>query len=92
MAAFVELHARSAFSFLEGASVPEDLVEACAQFDMPAMAIVDRNGVYGAPRFHMAAKTTNCCSPPPRAPSFPPSSRACPLRKSALCAKGVREL
>ncbi len=56
MAAFVELHARSAFSFLEGASVPEDLVEACAQFDMPAMAIVDRNGVYGAPRFHMAAK------------------------------------
>jgi error-prone DNA polymerase len=56
MAAFIELHARSAFSFLEGASVPEDLIEACAQFDMPAMAIVDRNGVYGAPRFHMAAK------------------------------------
>jgi error-prone DNA polymerase len=53
---FVELHARSAFSFLEGASVPEDLIEACAQFEMPAMAIVDRNGVYGAPRFHMAAK------------------------------------
>src|SRR5271157_1104985 len=56
MAEFVELHARSAFSFLEGASVPEDLIEACAQFEMPAMAIVDRNGVYGAPRFHMAAK------------------------------------
>jgi len=53
---FVELHARSAFSFLEGASVPEDLIEACARLDMPAMAIVDRNGVYGAPRFHMAAK------------------------------------
>ncbi|HEY2016150.1 MAG TPA: DNA polymerase III subunit alpha, partial [Bryobacteraceae bacterium] len=53
---YVELHARSAFSFLEGASVPEELAGACAEFDMPAMAIMDRNGVYGAPRFHMAAK------------------------------------
>jgi len=54
--AYVELHARSGFSFLEGASVPEELAGACAEFGMPAMAIVDRNGVYGAPRFHMAAK------------------------------------
>ena len=54
--AYVELHARSGFSFLEGASVPEELAGACAQFGMPAMALVDRNGVYGAPRFHMAAK------------------------------------
>jgi error-prone DNA polymerase len=54
--AYVELHARSGFSFLEGASVPEELAGACADFGMPAMAIVDRNGVYGAPRFHMAAK------------------------------------
>jgi error-prone DNA polymerase len=53
---YVELHARSGFSFLEGASVPEELAGACAEFGMPAMAIVDRNGVYGAPRFHMAAK------------------------------------
>jgi error-prone DNA polymerase len=53
---FVELHARSAFSFLEGASVPEELVGVCAKFGMPGMAIMDRNGVYGAPRFHMAAK------------------------------------
>jgi error-prone DNA polymerase len=53
---FVELHARSAFSFLEGASVPEELIGVCAQFEMPAMAIMDRNGVYGAPRFHMAAR------------------------------------
>jgi error-prone DNA polymerase len=53
---YVELHARSAFSFLEAAAVPEDLVDACAQSGMPAMAIMDRNGVYGAPRFHMAAK------------------------------------
>jgi error-prone DNA polymerase len=53
---YVELHARSAFSFLEGACVPEELAGACAEFGMPAMAIMDRNGVYGAPRFHMAAK------------------------------------
>jgi error-prone DNA polymerase len=56
MTDYVELHARSAFSFLEGAAVPEDLIGACAQFGMPAMAIMDRNGVYGAPRFHMAAR------------------------------------
>ena len=54
-APYVELHARSGFSFLEGASVPEELAGACARFGMPAMALVDRNGFYGSPRFHMAA-------------------------------------
>ena len=53
---FVELHARSAFSFLEGASLPETLIETCAKFNMPSMALLDRDGVYGSPRFHMAAK------------------------------------
>src|SRR5919205_939614 len=53
---YVELHARSGFSFLEGATVPEELAGACERFEMPAMALVDRNGVYGAPRFHMAAE------------------------------------
>jgi error-prone DNA polymerase len=53
---YVELHARSAFSFLEGASLPETLVRVCAGQGMPGMALLDRNGVYGAPRFHMAAK------------------------------------
>src|SRR5690349_20813655 len=53
---YVELHARSAFSFLEGSSLPEELVEACERFQTPSMALVDRNGVYGAPRFHQAAK------------------------------------
>jgi error-prone DNA polymerase len=52
---YIELHARSAFSFLEGASLPELLMARCAQFDMPAMALLDRNGLYGAPRFHIAA-------------------------------------
>ena len=53
---YIELHARSAFSFLEGASVPEELAEVCAQHQMPAMALLDRDGVYGSPRFHLAAK------------------------------------
>ena len=53
---YVELHARSAFSFLEGASLPEELTAVCAQFGMPAMALLDTDGVYGAPRFHLAAK------------------------------------
>ncbi|MCC6863069.1 MAG: error-prone DNA polymerase [Bryobacterales bacterium] len=53
---YVELHARSAFSFLRGASEPEELAAAAADLGMPAMALLDRDGVYGAPRFHMAAK------------------------------------
>jgi len=53
---YVELHARSAFSFLEGASLPEQLASQCAEFDQPAMAITDAHGVYGAARFHLAAK------------------------------------
>jgi len=52
---YIELHSRSAFSFLEGASLPENLVAACANLNMPAMALLDRDGVYGSPRFHMAA-------------------------------------
>ncbi len=52
---YIELHARSAFSFLEGASLPEELAAVCAQLGMPAMALLDTDGVYGAPRFHLAA-------------------------------------
>jgi len=53
---YIELHSRSAFSFLEGASLPENLVATCANLNMPAMALLDRDGVYGSPRFYMAAK------------------------------------
>jgi len=53
---YVELHSRSAFSFLEGSSLPESLIARCAELNMPAMALLDRDGVYGAPRFYMAAK------------------------------------
>ena len=53
---YVELHARSAFSFLEGASLPEELISVCAELNGSAMALLDRDGLYGAPRFHIAAK------------------------------------
>src|SRR5687768_8267884 len=53
---YVELHARSAFSFLRGASFPEELIETAAHLGMPAIALCDRAGVYGAPRFFAAAK------------------------------------
>jgi len=53
---YVELHARSAFSFLEGSSVPEELVARAAALDFPALAILDRDNISGAARFHMAAK------------------------------------
>ena len=53
---YIELHARSAFSFLEGTSAPEELAEVCAAHQMPAMALLDRDGVYGSPRFHLAMK------------------------------------
>ena len=53
---YVELHACSAFSFLDGASAPEDLVQRAAELELPAIALVDRSGVYGAPRFHKAAR------------------------------------
>src|SRR5712692_8481908 len=53
---YVELHARSAFSFLEGSSVPEELVSRAAELGFPALAMLDRDNVSGAARFHMAAK------------------------------------
>jgi error-prone DNA polymerase len=53
---YTELHARSAFSFLEGASLPEELASVCAERGMSAMAMLDRDGVYGAPRFYQVAK------------------------------------
>src|SRR5437868_15537546 len=56
MTEYVELHARSAFSFLEGASSPEEMAAVCAELGMPAVALLDANGVYGAPRLHMAMK------------------------------------
>jgi error-prone DNA polymerase len=53
---YVELHAASAFSFLDGASLPEALVDRAASLGYSSLALLDRDGVYGAPRFHLAAK------------------------------------
>ncbi|MGZ6970923.1 MAG: PHP domain-containing protein, partial [Thermoanaerobaculia bacterium] len=53
---YAELRVASAFSFLNGWSLPEDLVERAAALDLPAIALVDTNGVSGAPRFWKAAK------------------------------------
>jgi error-prone DNA polymerase len=53
---YVELHASSAFSFLRGGSFPEQLAEIAAEMGMLAMALLDRNGVYGAQRFSVAAR------------------------------------
>src|SRR6516165_9838484 len=52
---YIELHAASAFSFLQGASLPEAIVDRAAELGYEAVALVDRDGLYGAPRFHKAA-------------------------------------
>jgi error-prone DNA polymerase len=53
--AYAELHAHSAYSFLDGASTPEELVEEAARLDLRALALTDHNGLYGAVRFAEAA-------------------------------------
>ena len=52
---YIELHASSAFSFLDGASLPEALVDRAAELGYSTLALLDRDGVYGLPRFHLAA-------------------------------------
>lgn len=53
---YAELHAHSAFSFLDGASQPEDLVAEAARLGLSAMAITDHDGLYGVVRFAEAAR------------------------------------
>src|SRR2546429_4174131 len=53
---YCELHCCSAFSFLRGGSFPEQLAEVAAELEMSAIALCDRNGVYGAQRFSVAAR------------------------------------
>src|SRR5882724_9578947 len=55
MDSYFELHARSAFSFLHGASDPEALAETACHLGLPGLALLDRDGVYGAPRFYGSA-------------------------------------
>jgi error-prone DNA polymerase len=54
--AYVELHTRSAFSFLRGASLPEELARTAANLGLPALAVCDRMGLYGAPRVFDTAR------------------------------------
>ena len=61
---YIELRARSAFSFLEGATTPEDLAARAAELGYSAMALGDRDGLYGAPRFYAAAKAAGFTNRP----------------------------
>ena len=54
--AYAELHAHSAYSFLDGASTPEELVEEAVRLDLRAVALTDHDGLYGVVRFAEAAK------------------------------------
>src|SRR5438270_7282192 len=53
---FVELHTRSAFSFLASGSLPEEYAERASKFEMPAIALIDRDTVSGVVRFHFTAR------------------------------------
>ena len=55
---YAELHAHSNFSFLDGASHPEELVATAALLELPAVALTDHAGLYGAVRFWKAARET----------------------------------
>lgn len=53
---YIELHAASAFSFLEAASQPEQLIERAVELEMPSIALLDRNGFYGSARLNTSAR------------------------------------
>ncbi len=53
---YLELHTASAFSFLAGASLPEALIARAADLGYSTLALLDRDGVYGAPQFYRAAR------------------------------------
>ena len=59
---YAELHAHSAYSFLDGASTPEELVEEAARLDLRAIALTDHDGLYGVVRFAEAAKELRCAT------------------------------
>ena len=54
--AYAELHAHSAYSFLDGASMPEEMVAQARALDLKALALTDHDGFYGIVRFAEAAR------------------------------------
>ena len=56
MAAYAELHCHTNFSFLDGASAPDELVERAAEVGLSGLAITDHQGLYGVVRFAAAAE------------------------------------
>src|SRR3989441_198749 len=54
---YIELHCHSAFSFLDGASLPEQLALTASQLGLPALALTDHNGLYGSMAFAQQAKS-----------------------------------
>jgi len=73
--AYAELHAHSAFSFLDGASTPEEMVEEAARLDLRAIALTDHNGLYGAVRFAEAAAELDMATVFGAELSFAPGAR-----------------
>ncbi len=95
---YVELHARSAFSFLEGASLPEAMTQQAANFGLPGLAILDRDGLYGSPRLYTTANklglrshigaeiSVDCFGDQVMPPAWQPHSiPRRPVRLSLLC-------
>src|SRR5205823_553387 len=56
MSSYVPLWCKSNFSFLEGASHPDELVEEANRLGLPVLALTDRDGVYGVVRAHVKAR------------------------------------
>jgi error-prone DNA polymerase len=59
LVSYAPLWCKSSYSFLEGASHPEELVERALALGLPTLALTDRDGVYGAVRAHVTARTTD---------------------------------
>ncbi|MFQ5459816.1 MAG: PHP domain-containing protein, partial [Anaerolineae bacterium] len=53
---YIELHCHTNFSFLDGASPPEELLRRAAELEMPALAVTDHQGLYGAVKFRNAGQ------------------------------------
>jgi len=100
---YVELRCASAFSFLAGASNPEDLVERAALTGHRALALADRDGLYGIPRFHQAAaaagleaivgaRVSLAAQPRGSSPAQPSGSSGCELLLLVETPRGYRSL